>query len=966
MTKLPFSRAVRGFCLGVLSLLVLAGQASAQLSAPSLSNSSTGNELVNGLFDNPTYERESSTQNVGVPNGTTFTTRYFGLVSADCGPACGPKTESMTTNYTVSWNVTAPNLYRVQIDTRRTAGLTCVDEGTGNCVSAMNNAACTPAGGTLVSGGCTLADPADNNTSGTSDVNVNQTNSTIRCGQSLGVAQPHSMNFQWSQSATTPGTGFISVNSDESAVRLGGTSDDTTESAADYPGQGGRTQSNDGHFVTVTYTNLCGNGVVDTCGASAEECDQGGLNGTAGSCCTTSCQFKSNGTTCRGAADVCDQAETCTGASATCPADTFLPPSTVCRATSVGEDCDEAELCTGGSAACPADQVKPFGTLCRGAAGECDLLENCDGVSKFCPADGKKPVNTPCTSDGNPCSLDICNGTSNACQHPAGNAGAVCRAVAGVCDMAETCTGASTTCPADAFLNFTNMCRAAVDTCDIQENCSGSSPNCPPDIVRLNTFVCRPVAGECDVADTCDGVNTACPADVKDPNGTACSSDSNPCTLDQCDGVNNACQHPAGNSGALCRGSAGECDVAETCDGSNTACPPDDKQPGGTPCTSDGELCTLDECDGSSNTCQHPAGNAGVTCRAVSLGDVCDEEEQCDGVNTTCPADDVVVAGTECRAQNGVCDVAEQCDGIAKQCPADGVASNSTPCRPSAGICDVAENCDGTNTTCPVDGFASSGVCRPSAGVCDLADSCDGSGANCPNDDKSTAPCRPSAGLCDVAESCDGVGDDCPGDGFANSGVCRPTAGICDVAESCNGSGANCPIDAFEPNTTECRADAGQCDVAENCTGSSAACPGDGFAADGTPCNDGDICTGNEQCLTGVCGGGTSLCELDHYKCYQGKDLKNPKFIKQTVNTTDQIATNQAVEVKKLKFVCTPVDKNGEGINNPNAHLACYQLKAPTLAPRPSVEVSTQFQTSRFQFKKGKLICLPATKSILP
>jgi len=119
----------------------------------------------------------------------------------------------------------------------------------------------------------------------------------------------------------------------------------------------------------------------------------------------------------------------------------------------------------------------------------------------------------------------------------------------------------------------------------------------------------------------------------------------------------------------------------------------------------------------------------------------------------------------------------------------------------------------------------------------------------------------------------------------------------------------------------------------------------------------------------GVCTGGTDLCpDLDHYKCYQGKDLKNPKFVKMIgVETDDQLATNELVDVKKLKFVCTPVDKNGEGINTPSAHLACYQLKAPKFAdPRPSVEVSTQFQVSRFQLKKGKLLCLPATKTIIP
>ena len=30
-----------------------------------------------------------------------------------------------------------------------------------------------------------------------------------------------------------------------------------------YPGDPGRTQATDGHFVTVTFTSLCGNGTID-------------------------------------------------------------------------------------------------------------------------------------------------------------------------------------------------------------------------------------------------------------------------------------------------------------------------------------------------------------------------------------------------------------------------------------------------------------------------------------------------------------------------------------------------------------------------------------------------------------------------------------------------------------------------------------------------------------------------------
>jgi hypothetical protein len=66
-----------------------------------------------------------------------------------------------------------------------------------------------------------------------------------------------------------------------------------------------------------------------------------------------------------------------------------------------------------------------------------------------------KTAGTACTADANACSTDLCNGTvgAAACVHNAGNAGATCRGAAGVCDVAETCTGASTTCPADGFVS---------------------------------------------------------------------------------------------------------------------------------------------------------------------------------------------------------------------------------------------------------------------------------------------------------------------------------------------------------------------------------------------------------------------------------------------------------------------------------------------------------------------------------
>jgi len=60
-----------------------------------------------------------------------------------------------------------------------------------------------------------------------------------------------------------------------------------------------------------------------------------------------------------------------------------------------------------------------------------------------------------------------------------------------------------------------------------------------------------------------------------------------------------------------------------------------------------------------------------------------------------------------------------------------------------------------------------------------------------------------------------------------------------------------------------------------------------------------------------------------------GRDLKNPKFTKTTATTSDQIIANETVELQKVKFVCTPVDKNGEGISDLNAHLTATRSRRP-------------------------------------
>ncbi len=148
-------------------------------------------------------------------------------------------------------------------------------------------------------------------------------------------------------------------------------------------------------------------------------------------------------------------------------------------------------------------------------------------------------VATDC-NDGNPCTLDAC--TAGVCSNVAGNAGTVCRASAGACDVAETCTGMSSACPADAFVASTTVCRAAAGVCDQAETCSGTAAACPADALKASGTVCRAAANQCDSTETCSGVSTTCPSDALVPNGTSCndgnaSTCSDVCSAGVCGGT---------------------------------------------------------------------------------------------------------------------------------------------------------------------------------------------------------------------------------------------------------------------------------------------------------------------------------------------------------------------------------------------------------------------------------------------
>jgi hypothetical protein len=667
---------------------------------------------------------------------TTVASRYRWNISTDVG-TLGNQTMNGTAQHNINFNVTVNGGYRIDLNQQRIGEMRRVDDCGTICVgdngsASVSGVAGSQTGDTVSTGSLNLADPPDNPAKGAA-IDINQSQAATIHAVSNGVSHAHSLSFVQ--------TGSTNSSADETALRMGAGS---TVSGCTICLN--RSPDNDGHFVSLTVVPLCGNSVVDA--AVSEQCDQGVLNGTAASCCTANCTFKTSGTQCRISAGDCDPAETCTGASATCPAD--AKSSAVCRAS--GGDCDLAESCDGVSNTCPPDAKSS--SVCRASGGACDVTETCDGINNACPGDAKDSTTT-------------------------------CRASGGVCDPAEVCDGVNDACPNDA--KSTSECRASGGVCDLAESCDGINNNCPAD--AKSTAVCRGAGGICDVAEVCDGVGNACPADTKVAGGTEC------------------------------RGVAGICDVAEQCDGVNNACPPDAFEPASTVCRAStvGEVCDIAEfCTGTGANCPADVVEpASTVCRASTIGEVCDIAEFCDGTNKTCPADVVEPATTVCRPTTvgEVCDVAEFCDGSNKTCPSDAVEPSSTVCRATTvgEECDAAENCDGSSKVCPSDAVLPNGTtCRASAGVCDVTDTCNGSSKVCPADAKSTAQCRGAAGVCDVAESCDGVGDNCPADGFVSDGTNCDDSAYCNGTQTCTagvcgGGSSPCPMgQSCDESTDSC------------------------------------------------------------------------------------------------------------------------------------------------------------------
>src|SRR5207249_9833083 len=128
---------------------------------------------------------------------------------------------------------------------------------------------------------------------------------------------------------------------------------------------------------------------------------------------------------------------------------------------------------------------------------------------------------TSCTGSlqGGACddaAADHCSGTSHPSVDGFQPSTFTCRASAGQCDVAETCTGTSGACPADGFASSATLCTGTSQggACDddAADHCSGTSNTCV-DVFQASTDRKSVAEGQCDVAETRTRTSSTGPED---------------------------------------------------------------------------------------------------------------------------------------------------------------------------------------------------------------------------------------------------------------------------------------------------------------------------------------------------------------------------------------------------------------------------------------------------------------------
>ena len=536
------------------------------------------------------------------------------------------------------------------------------------------------------------------------------------------------------------------------------------------------------------------------------------------------------------------------------------PPGAIC---SVAADCD-SNFCAQGVCC---------NSACDVSCEACNLsssLGTCSSVADGSPdPQGKCKVSTQSTCQttgacksgacayfdkGKNCGAALCSSSSS-------------ETPASACDGAGKCvTPNDITCG-----TFTCSGTACLTSCTQDKDCV------PPTTCSNNTCGLKPIGVACTTGNQC--VSGHCTEGVCCD--TACSDDSTSglCMTCKLTGKVGTClpvalggSDPKGrctasdlskqncSNAGTCNGS-GACSFRTTKEGCRTAtCTTSGATPttfcdgkGNCPAAPAPTSCKSYACDSTNttclNTCSKNADCVGTTCNLVtnncgdklSVGKKCDIGTDCDSGNCV----DSVCCNSPCTGACQACGTG-QCLSIAKGSPprstVAGCTASTTQCG-NTGNCDGAGNCE-EHTTCN-DGNA-----------CTQTDACNQSTLVCVG--SNTVTCSPSD-ACHAAGTCNTSTGVCTTPAKADGSSCSD-ANACTQTDTCQ-AGA-----CVGGNPVVCTA-SDQCHTAGTCAPATGVCSNP-TKANGTTCNDGNSCTKNDVCASGVCGGTTFTCAAPD-QCHQ-------------------------------------------------------------------------------------------------
>jgi hypothetical protein len=193
---------------------------------------------------------------------------------------------------------------------------------------------------------------------------------------------------------------------------------------------------------------------------------------------------------------------------------------------------------------------------------------------------------------------------------------------------------------------------------------------------------------------------------------------------------------------------------------------------------------------------------------------------------------------------------------------------------------------------------------------------------------------------------------------------------VVDPGEQCDGAACS--------NGAACT-DACECDLdgipGPGCTPGVDGCPSDGGHSSTTTTigtGGGGVVTttslgggGGSTTTTINGGGGTTTTTIpsppgDHFKCYKLRGGGH-RFHPGPVGLVDQFGASASV-AEEPERLCNPVDKEGEGITDPTAHLMCYDLAQEKGFQARDVVVRNQFGDQILTVVRPESLCVPATK----